>query len=575
MSAAGRILIVDDTLASLKLMSDTLRAELYEVYATDNGELALGAARSKLPELILCDMRMPGMDGLEVCRRLKADPTTRDIPLMFISAATAIEEKVEGFAAGAIDFVSKPFQRDELLARVRTHLELSRLRYDLEQRVATRTEQLLAARNLAQSYLDLVEVTIVSLDVDGRIRMLNRAGKHLFGYDSDADVLGRCWFADFLAQPEGQEHELAWFAAAVSGRAPCPDYVENLIVDRRGARRSMAWHNSVERDPSGTVTSVLCAGEDITERKANDAMRLELGERLQEALASLEELNEQLEHRVQQRTSELESAHTKLRQTSGHLAHAERSASMVTVMSGVARELQTPVARSVAAVAGIAARAAQMTDGSRDGAMPSHADLITFLHELRAGMSGLHQSLGQASQVIGEIAQLALARSGEQRREFALQTLVGEVLASQLRLFKTSRHQVLLQIEPGLTLESFPRALGQVLTNLVNNALTHAFVVDFSGEIEISAALRDDDDVVLTVADNGIGIADETLPYVFDPFFTTRRGEGGRGLGLALAHATVQDVLGGSISVASGADSGALVTLVLPRRAPVRERSHG
>lgn len=575
MSVAGRILIVDDTLASLKLMSDTLKAESYEVYSTDSGELALGAARSKLPELILCDMRMPGMDGLEVCRRLKADPLTQDIPLMFISAATATEEKVDGFAAGAVDFVSKPFQRDELLARVRTHLELSRLRCQLEQRVALRTAELLDARNEARSYLDLVQVTIVSLDIEGRVRMLNREGKRLFGYDIDSDVIGRSWFTDFLAQPEGQETELAWFAAAVSGRAAVPDYAENTVVNRRGERRSMAWHNSVERDACGAITSILCAGEDITQRKANEAMRRELSEQLQDALASLEELNGQLEHRVQQRTSELESAHVKLRQTSGHLAQAERSASMVTVMSGVARELQVPIAGSVAMVSELAAQAQRMEMACAGGAAPSVGDWLAFLTQFQSATGALQRSLSQANQIIGEIEQLASARSGEQRKEFSLQSLVGEVLASQLRLFKTSHHQVLLQIEPGLVLESFPRALGQVLTNLLNNALTHAFVEGFNGEIRISAELRGADHVVLAVADNGIGIGSEVLPYVFDPFFTTRGGEGGRGLGLALAHATVQDVLGGSIAVANNDEGGARFTLALPRLAPVRERAHG
>lgn len=575
MSSLGRILVVDDTLASLKLMSDTLRAESYEVISTDNGEMAVAAARAKLPDLILCDMRMPGVDGLEVCRRLKNDVATRDIPLMFISATTATEEKVEGFAVGAVDFVSKPFQRDELLARVRTHLELSRLRFQLEQRVAQRTAELLAARNQAQSYLDLVEVTIVSLDAEGNVRMLNRAGMRQFGYDSETEVVGRHWFTDFLAQPDGLETEQAWFLSGVSGRSDFPEYIENTVVNRRGDVRVMAWHNSVEKDSAGGVTSMLSAGEDITERRLNETLRQELSDQLQEALNSLEAANKQLENNVQRRTSELDSAHSKLRQTSGHLAQAERFASLVNVVSGVARELQAPVASGLAILAEMTERVARFKTASASGETVPTPHVGEFLSQWQTSVGGLQHNLSQAAQVISEIDQMSLARSYEQRREFSVQSLVGEVLASQLRLFKASRHQVHLRIAPGLMLEGFPRALGQVLTNLVNNALTHAFSERFNGEITIGAELASDDEVVLTVADNGVGIKDAALLHVFEPFFTTGSGEGGRGLGLAMVHATVHDVLGGTVKAENQPLGGALFTLSLPRRAPVWGHSHG
>ncbi|MFA6971738.1 MAG: HD domain-containing phosphohydrolase [Gallionella sp.] len=157
MTDKGKILAVDDTPASLRLLSDILKAEGYEVRSAISGELALHAANSSPPELVLLDIRMPGMDGFEVCRRLKANPVTSDVPVIFVSAASETEEKVKGFEVGAVDFVTKPYQRDELLARVRTHLELNRLRHHLEDLVDERTVELRESeRKLRVSLLESI-----------------------------------------------------------------------------------------------------------------------------------------------------------------------------------------------------------------------------------------------------------------------------------------------------------------------------------------------------------------------------------------------------------------------------------
>lgn len=142
MSDKGKILAVDDTPASLKLLSDLLRNEGYDVRSAINGALALRSAALNPPELVLLDIRMPEMDGFEVCRRLKADPITAQVPVIFVSALTDTDEKLHGFELGAVDFVTKPFQREELLARVRVHLEVNRLRNHLEDAVQECTHKL-------------------------------------------------------------------------------------------------------------------------------------------------------------------------------------------------------------------------------------------------------------------------------------------------------------------------------------------------------------------------------------------------------------------------------------------------
>jgi DNA-binding response OmpR family regulator len=135
-----KILIVDDTPASLRLLSNILSAGGYQVLPAISGELALIAANKNRPDLILLDICMPEMDGFEVCRRLRAQ--TLDMPVIFVSALAETTDKVKGFELGGVDFVSKPYQRDELLARVRTHLELNQLRHHLEERVAARNAEL-------------------------------------------------------------------------------------------------------------------------------------------------------------------------------------------------------------------------------------------------------------------------------------------------------------------------------------------------------------------------------------------------------------------------------------------------
>jgi signal transduction histidine kinase len=142
MTDTRAVLIVDDTHASLKVLSDLLTAEGIEVHPADSGALALASVAANPPALILLDVLMPEMDGFEVLRRLKADPHSRHIPVMFITALTEQDRRVEGLKLGAVDFISKPFQHEELLARVKTHLELSQLRAGLEQRVEERTQEL-------------------------------------------------------------------------------------------------------------------------------------------------------------------------------------------------------------------------------------------------------------------------------------------------------------------------------------------------------------------------------------------------------------------------------------------------
>ncbi|TEU16795.1 MAG: response regulator [Anaerolineales bacterium] len=129
----GNILIVDDTPANLKVLTSMLTAQGYQVRPAINGQLALKAIQEAAPDLILLDIVMPEIDGYEVCQRLKADEQTRDIPVIFISARGETEDKVKAFAVGGVDYITKPFQGEEVLARINAHLTIRNLQKSLQE----------------------------------------------------------------------------------------------------------------------------------------------------------------------------------------------------------------------------------------------------------------------------------------------------------------------------------------------------------------------------------------------------------------------------------------------------------
>lgn len=162
---AGEVLVVEDTAASLRLLCDLLGGAGYSVRKAPNGELGLWTAQMQPPELILLDVRLPDIDGFEVCRRLKANPLTANIPVIFLSAQHETEDKVHGFQIGAVDYIGKPYQAEEILARVKTHVTMARLREaleaersQLEEHVRQRTAELRAANmELEVSLRDLAK----------------------------------------------------------------------------------------------------------------------------------------------------------------------------------------------------------------------------------------------------------------------------------------------------------------------------------------------------------------------------------------------------------------------------------
>lgn len=158
--AQGDILIVDDSPENLKLLANILSESNFQVRGSNSGRYALKSIKKKLPDLILLDIKMPEMDGYEICRRLKNDLLLTDIPVIFLSGLKDSTSKIKGFEVGGVDYITKPFQPQEILARVRTHLAMSRMKNHLEEMVLERTAELQEVTEQVRAALKEKEVLL-------------------------------------------------------------------------------------------------------------------------------------------------------------------------------------------------------------------------------------------------------------------------------------------------------------------------------------------------------------------------------------------------------------------------------
>jgi PAS domain S-box-containing protein len=298
---------------------------------------------------------------------------------------------------------------------------------------------------------------------------------------------------------------------------------------------------------------------DVTERKAT--------------AAALQRMNDMLESRVAERTHDLAASNAELsatveqlRRTQGELVRRERLASLGSLVAGIAHELNTPLG-SALLVATTLGDDLEELQAQLDRGELRRSVLEAFLAQQSGALALLVRNTRRAAELIGRFKQVAVDQTSEQRRRFELAEVVDEVLGTlQPRLRKT-RHTIVVDIAPGLTMDSYPGPLGQVVTNLVMNAMIHG-LAGRAGEIRVSARELPRHQVELCVADDGVGIPSEHLPRIFDPFFTTKLGEGGSGLGLHIVYSLVERALGGRITAESVAGAGARFTVVMPAVAP-------
>lgn len=185
LDSQGSILVVDDMPNNLRLLTTLLRDEGYEVRAATTGQMALAIAQTVALDLILLDISLPDVDGYQVCRQLKADENTQSIPVIFISVLDEVLDKVQAFAVGGIDYVTKPFHLREVVVRVKTHVNLRRLQQQLEQHNA----QLQEAEARYRSIFEQAIEGIFQVTPDGQYLSANPALARLYGYSSSQELM--------------------------------------------------------------------------------------------------------------------------------------------------------------------------------------------------------------------------------------------------------------------------------------------------------------------------------------------------------------------------------------------------
>jgi signal transduction histidine kinase len=264
-------------------------------------------------------------------------------------------------------------------------------------------------------------------------------------------------------------------------------------------------------------------------------------------------------------------AYRQLQNAQTQLASQEKLAALGSLMAGVAHELNTPIGNSLLIASTLQQKTAEI-ETQMNGPGLRRSDLSNYIADAKKASELVMRGLTSAADLVNSFKQVAVDRTTEQRRMFNLQQVTHEIVATMMNRIRNAKHAIEYNVPDGLAMDSYPGPFGQVLANLINNALLHAFEQRQHGLITLAAAPHGDNRVLITFSDNGGGIAPNHLTRIFDPFFTTKLGQGGSGLGLSISYNIVTSLLGGQISVASGAD-GTTFTLDLPLTAPAHEDS--
>ncbi|MGZ5872834.1 MAG: ATP-binding protein [Bradyrhizobium sp.] len=254
-------------------------------------------------------------------------------------------------------------------------------------------------------------------------------------------------------------------------------------------------------------------------------------------------------------------------ETQRYLIEAERLAALGGLVAGVAHEISSPIGNSLTVASTLAHRSADFTDQIATGQV-RRALLVEFADSCRGATEQLVANLHRAGGLIQSIKQVAVDRSSEARRVFDLKLATEQVAASVRSRLRNSQSSLVIEMPSDIIMDSFPGPYGQVLTNLVFNAVTHGFTDRPGGHMLIKARRLGMDQVEITFSDDGSGISEEVQRHVFDPFFTTGRAQGSTGLGLYIVYNLVTQQLGGRITLVSAPGKGTTICMTLPLLAP-------
>lgn len=400
--------------------------------------------------------------------------------------------------------------------------------------------KLVEERNMLQQVIDTIPSHIYVKDVDGRYLIANQNLLQAFGLEFPVQLIGKSDFDLFPA--ENCHHIRASELEVIRTGQPLNDHEEsNSNLD--GTQRWFSTSKVPVLNAHQVVTGIVGLSRDIT-------------------------LHKRHERELEERNEELALLNTQLIAAREQLVQAEKMAALGRLVAGVAHKLNTPLGVGVTVASTLRYRTQELLQTLAQGKLTG-ALLDQHLREAADGEEMLLRALGTASDLVTRFKQISVDQASNQRRRFDLGQLLEDVAGMLKPMYKNTPYALQLDLAPDIELDSYPGPLSQVLTNLVTNALTHAFEGRSSGVMQLSTHRLGESLVELTFSDDGVGIPEADLSHVFDPFFTTRLGRGGVGLGLSMVYNVVTGILGGEIHLASQVDQGAQVSIRIPLSAPV------
>ncbi|XZN89670.1 MAG: response regulator [Microcoleus sp.] len=551
----GNILIVDDLIENLQLLSDVLFKLGYTVRSVTSGLMALKTIKVKRPDVILLDIKMPRMDGYEVCKAIKSDESLRQIPVIFISALDDVFDKVKAFESGGIDYITKPFHIEEVVARVENQLIIQRQQRLLEKEITIRRE---AEEVLYQSRALLASVLNSSLD---GIAALQAVRNHLSGEIEDF----RCLVVNpVIARVFKRTRE------QIIGKL-----VVKKILHRIAPELFNCFVNIVENGDS--------LAQDFYYESVSSwfhFVAVKLGDGFAITIRDIT-ARKQAEFQLKQQAENLKLTLRELKRTQAKLIHSEKMSSIGNLVAGVAHEINNPV---------------NFIHGNLSPATEYFQDLLNLVKlyqqhlpdpppEIQAEIKAINLDFLQEdllkllnSMQIGteRIQEIVLSLRNFSRHDEAEfkrvdihQGIDNTLMILQNRLKATLKNPEIAVIKDYGQLpliECYSGQLNQVFMNLINNAID-SVSTHFIGErpkIKITTQVHNNHRISIKISDNGWGIAKELQSKLFDPFFTTKEVGEGTGLGLFICHQIVVDKHGGDLYCYSTLGKGAEFVIEIP-----------
>lgn len=548
----GNVLIVDDTLPNLRLLSIMLTNHGYQVSEAMDGPSALESVRLDPPDMILLDIRMPGMNGYEVCQRLKADEKTRNIPVIFVSALDEQTEKVQGFAVGGVDYITKPFQVKEVLARLETHLTLRRLQRQLEaqniqlqQEIADRTraeEALQAAKEALEARVQerTAELAAANLSLNNELQERKRGEaererllvqvrkqaqqvREIMNTVPEGVLLMDANHRVIMANPAAQEDLLSLAKARVGDQLT---YLgDREISDFLAPPPKGLWHE-IKLDTRTFEAVVRPVAEDVEAQRWVMVIRDVTRER-------------EIQRLMQQQ---------------------DRLAAVGQMAAGIAHDFNNILA-----------------------VILLYSEMVLNLPDLNSRVRERMLIIAQQSRRASELIQQILDFSRKSVLERQAMDLLPFLKEQVKMLERTLPENIKIEFQADADMyvvDADPTRMQQAILNLAVNArdampdggnliirLSHLFS-KAGFQCATCGQVIEGEWICITMQDTGLGIAQQDLPYIFEPFYTTKEPGKGTGLGLAQVYGIAKSH-DGHIQVSSSIGKGSQFTIYLPA-APVQ-----